>query len=309
MTIAVHDLGLIKRFNAMDIQQTKHFIKLTCHTDIQCITEHHGWTNEKAHTLPVPMQNDATYLKELETTTGPTDQHETQQLEKEMGFNYRQVIGKAIFAMTLCRIDIAQAIIKLSQYSEHPGECHYKAAKSIIVYLWHTKHEGIYYWRSEPNHDLPDEPLPQTVSHAADLEPYYQADNPTELHGCSDATWASDRQHRKSTGGIVFFFAGGAVYYQTRIHPTIAQSSTEAELQAMTDAGKAALCLRSIHEELKLEQILPTQIEVDNHAARKFSNAQQPTRCTRHIDMKDLVIMQWTEEEKILYKDVTTQSK
>ena len=77
----------------------------------------------------------------------------------------------------------------------------------------------------------------------------------------------------------------------------------------MTDAGKAALYLRSILEELKLEQILPTQIEVDNCATRQFLNAQQPTRHTRHIDMKDFVIMQWTEEEKILYKDVTTQSK
>ena len=64
----------------------------------------------------------------------------------------------------------------------------------------------------------------------------------------------------KSMGGIVFFFAGGAVYYRCRIHPTIAQSSTESELQAMTDAGKAALYLRSILEELNIEQILPIQI-------------------------------------------------
>ena len=190
-----------------------HYIKLTCHTYIQRITEHHGWTNKKAHTLPVPMRNDATHLKELETTTGPTTQEERQLLEKEMGYNYRQVIGEAIFAMTLCRVDIAPAIIKLSQYSENPVKCHYKAAKAIIVYLWHTRHEGIYYWRSTPNEDLPDEPLPKTVSQAADLEPYYQADTPTELYGCSDATWASDRQHRRSTGGIVFFFAGGAIYY------------------------------------------------------------------------------------------------
>ena len=59
--------------------------------------------------------------------------------------------------------------------------------------------------------------------------------------------------------------------------------------------------------ELKLGQILPTQIEVDNRAARQFTNAQQPTRRTRHIDMKDFVIMQWTEEERIIYKDVKSQ--
>ena len=51
------------------------------------------------------MRNDATYLKELETTTGQPTKAKKQQLEHKMGFNYRQVIGEAIFAMTLCRID------------------------------------------------------------------------------------------------------------------------------------------------------------------------------------------------------------
>jgi hypothetical protein len=35
--------------------------------------------------------------------------------------------------------------------------------------------------------------------------------------------------------------AGAAVYYGTRLQPTIAQSSTEAEFINMADAGKAAL--------------------------------------------------------------------
>ena len=41
--------------------------------------------------------------------------------------------------------------------------------------------------------------------------------------------------------------AGAAVYYQTRLQPTIiAQSSKEAKSTNMTDAGKAALYLRWI---------------------------------------------------------------
>ena len=306
MTNPVHQLGIIKRFNGMDVEQTKHFIKITCEKYITKIIEHHGWTKEPPSTKPLPMRTDASYMKDLELSTGPTDPHEQKALEKAMGFNYRQVIGECIFAMTLCRVDIAPAIIKLSQYSTNPAKCHYDAARMVMMYLWHTRSDGIYYWRPDPNPDLPDIPLPEPVSSLRDLEHYFTSENARTLHGCSDATWASDRQHRRSTGGIVFFFAGGAVYYRTRIHPTIAQSSTEAELQAMTDAGKAALYLRSILEELNLEQTTPTQIHVDNRAARQFSNAQQPTRRTRHIDMRDFVIMQWTEEEKIIYKDVAS---
>jgi hypothetical protein len=59
----------------------------------------------------------------------------------------------------------------------------------------------------------------------------------------------------------------------------------------MTDAGKAALYIRSILEEILIEQILPTQIAVDNRGARQITNAQQPTKRTRHVDMKEFVIL------------------
>ena len=72
----------------------------------------------------------------------------------------------------------------------------------------------------------------------------------------------------------------------------------------MTDAGKAALYIRSILEEIQIEQILPTQIAVDNRGARQMTNAQQPTKRTRHVDMKEFVILQWTEEEQITFEDV-----
>jgi hypothetical protein len=120
----------------------------------------------------------------------------------------------------------------------------------------------------------------------------------------SDSTWGNNCGHRRSTGGVVFLLAGGAIYYRTCIQATVAQSSTEAEFCFMTDAGKAALYIRSILEELQLEQVLPTQIAVDNRGARQLSNAQQPTKRTRHVDMKEFVILQWTEEEQITFEDV-----
>jgi hypothetical protein len=57
-------------------------------------------------------------------------------------------------------------------------------------------------------------------------------------------------------------------------------------------------------EELQIEQIQPTQITVDNRGARQMTNAQQPTKRTRHVDMKGFVILQWTEGEQITFKDV-----
>jgi hypothetical protein len=67
----------------------------------------------------------------------------------------------------------------------------------------------------------------------------------------------------------------------------------------MTDAGKAALYLRSILEELNLKQPHPRGILVDNRGACQLTNVQQPTRRTHHIDMRDFCILEWTEEEQI----------
>jgi Reverse transcriptase (RNA-dependent DNA polymerase) len=177
MTNELNDIGIIKRFNGMDIDQTRHFVKISCHTYIDKIISHHDWTNEKHHSRPIPMCNDSSYLAELELTEGPEDPAEQRRLEEQMGFNYRQVIGEAIFAMTLCRLDIAPAIIKLFQNSTNPAKCH--------------KHDGIYYWRPEPNHDLPDVKLPKTISSVAKLEEYPHLHSPTNLEGASDSTWAT----------------------------------------------------------------------------------------------------------------------
>ena len=44
--------------------------------------------------------------------------------------------------------------------------------------------------------------------------------------------------------GVNLIFAGAAIYYKTRLQPTIAQSSTEAEFVNMADAGKVALYIQ-----------------------------------------------------------------
>ena len=85
----------------------------------------------------------------------------------------------------------------------------------------------------------------------------------------------------------------------------VALSSTEAELYSMTDAGKAALYLRSLLEELGLlQQFLPTPIEADNRGARQLTNAQQPTKRTRHVHIKEFCILQWVEDDELIYKEV-----
>jgi hypothetical protein len=249
MVNVLNELGVIKRFNGLDIEQTRPYIKISTQTYINKIVEHHRWQLEKTANLPLPMRNDSTYQATLELSYVPDDVKEERELETQLGFSYCQAIEELIFAMTICRLDISPAVIKLSHYSQSPANCHYQAVKAVFVYLCATANDGIYSWQPAPREELPDVELPRTVASKE-------------------------------------------------------QSSTEAEFGFMTDAGKAALYMRSILEELQLEQVLPTQITVDNRGAQQLSNAQQPTKRTGHVDMKKFVILQWTEEDQITFEDV-----
>jgi hypothetical protein len=187
------------------------------------------------------MWNDSVYQAKLGLSYGPNNIKEQQELETQMGFIYRQAIGELIFAMTICRLDISPAVIKVSQYSHAPAKCHHQATRAVFSYLYAAKANGIYYWRPSPRLDLLQTDLPVTVASPDKLKHYMDMDDPLRTKGASDSTWGNDHQHRRSTGGIVFLLAGGAIYYWTRLQATVAQSSTEAEFGFLTDAGKAAL--------------------------------------------------------------------
>jgi hypothetical protein len=305
MQYPLNDMGLIRRFNGVDISQTRDYVKMSCEMYIDKIVIGHGWQNEPAHTIPVPMRQDSAYHAILETELRPETEEEKENLEKIMGFSYRQAIGELIFAMTVCRLDIATAVIKLSQYSANPTKAHYQAAKQVFVYLYATRERGLYYWRQQPMLELPVGPEPQLTTPPEKLQPYPQADA-TKLEGYVDTTWGADRAHRRSVTGLAFMLAGAAILYKCKYQSTTALSSTEAEFDGQADAGKAALYLRSILDELGITQNHATTIHADNNGAIQMSNAHQPTKRTRHVAIKSFAILQWTEEDLIKYEKIAS---
>jgi hypothetical protein len=154
--------------------------------------------------------------------------------------------------------------------------------------------------------DLPIAPDPTPISAPSQLYKFDYQWNALEITGSCDTTWASDRTERRSMGGIVVMLAGAAVYYRTRLQPTIAQSSTEAEFTNMADAGKAALYLRWILDEIGIIMDVPTPILADNQGAVRLANAHQPTRRTRHVEMEHFIILQWTDDKFIDFVNTST---
>ena len=81
-----------------------------------------------------------------------------------------------------------------------------------------------------------------------------------------------------------------------KYQPTIALSSTEANFVAATETGKAILYVRTILEENGLPQKNGTMLHIDNNGALNMANQQQPTKSTRHMELKQLWYNNGSEE-------------
>ena len=117
MIDSLNNLGTIRKFNRVNIDQTSSYNHLQCETYINKIVTHNRWQNIKKHVKLISMQTDTEYQTNIQLHKGPDSIKEQKQLERKMGFSYRQCIGELIYALTICIIDISIAIITLSQHS------------------------------------------------------------------------------------------------------------------------------------------------------------------------------------------------
>ena len=207
--------------------------------------------------------------------------------------------------MITCRPDISFPLIKLSQYSSNPAEAHYLAVKQIFRYLKATKSDGLYFWHNQLRPDLPELPLPTTKPSTYQTNTKHM-DSSTEMHGAVDSDWAGDSNHRRSVSGMVLRLAGGTILFKTKYQDCIATSSTEAEFTAACEAAKSILYIRSILDEIGIPQDNATQLFIDNNGALMMANAQQPTRRTKHMDIRKLVLQDWVQRDLIIMKRINT---
>ena len=121
-----------------------------------------------------------------------------------------------------------------------------------------------------------------------------------------DSDWATNTKKRTSMTGMIIMYAGGAIGYKSKFQTVIAHSSTEAEFVAACDTAKMILFYRSLMEDIGLPQNDATVLFEDNNGALLMANAQQPTKRTRHIDIKHFALLDWVEQDMIILEDIPT---
>ncbi|KAJ9552277.1 hypothetical protein OSB04_016322 [Centaurea solstitialis] len=199
----------------------------------------------------IPMQH-GIVLSKTQCPVSSQDQ------DKMKSVPYASAIGSIMYAMLCTRPDVAYSVSVTSRYQQIPGEPHWVAVKNILKYLRRTKEMFLVFGGSE------DE---------------------ISVIGYSDASFQTDRDDFRSQSGYVFTLNGGAISWKSSKQDTIADSTTEAEYIATSDAAKEVVWLRNFLSDLRVVASVSRPIDIfcDNSGAVVQAKEPREHHKSRHV--------------------------
>ena len=199
----------------------------------------------------LPMGHDVALSK----TQCPKTQDEQERMSR---IPYASAIGSIMYAMLCTRPDVSYALSMTSRYQSTPGEAHWIAVKNILKYLRRTKDLFLVYG------GLEDE---------------------LAISGYTDASFQTDRDDFRSQSGYVFCLNGGAISWKSSKQPTVADSTTEVEYIAASDAAKEAVWIRKFVGDLGVIPSVADPIELycDNNGAIAQAKEPRSHQRSKHI--------------------------
>jgi hypothetical protein len=180
--------------------------------------------------------------------------------------------------MVCSRPDIAFSVSYLARYLNCFDETHFAQALKVLHYVAQTQDLGITYSR----------------------------DSTVQPHGYSDSDWGTDIETRKSTTGYVFIMSGGAVSWKSKLQPTVALSSADAEYMALSASAQESHYLRMLCSDLHIPCEVPTVMLADNQSAIVMANNPTMTAANKHINIRHHFIRDHIKNGDITLKYVST---
>ena len=237
-----------------------------------------GLTGKEGRAPHVPMSPDLKLDKPAECDIVPYST-----------WDYRSAVGGLLYLSITSRPDIAQAVGVLSRFMSCPGEGHVAAAKQVIRYVYGTKDHGITYRRGKGNTPHQTEGLElHGYMHSRKSEMAREdVQGDSHLLGSyCDADYAGDVGTRKSTSGYGMLMSGGLICWTSKLQPTVALSTAEAETMAGVEAVKQITYLRLFLQELGHEQKGPSVVYEDNNAAISIAHGKEQSKRSKHYQIK-----------------------
>ena len=195
---------------------------------------------------------------------------------------YASAIGSIMYAMLCTRPDVSYALSRCSRYQQNPGDSHWVAVKHILKYLRRTKDMFLVFG------GLDNEEL--------------------NVKCYTDASFQTDVDDSKSQSGYVFILNGGAVSWKSSKQEVVAQSTTESEYVAASEAAKEAVWMKKFISDLGVVPAIrePLDIYCDNEGAIALSKEPRAHKRTRHIQRRFHYIRSEIENGVIRIRKVHT---
>ena len=237
------DLGPIKWFLGIEFDQKEGVITMSQAKYLLSKLEKYSLDQANPRTTPCEL---AGYDK---MSNDPIDSE----------WNYREMVGSLIYAMTCTRPDLSLVVTKLSQHLADPSQADFTMVKHVFRYIRGTLSNKLSFSKTE-----------------------------LQLIGFTDSDWTSSRDDRKSTSGHCFMMnpTGPVFLWKLRKQPTVVLSSCESEYVLLCAGMQEAVYLKRLLEELCQVSYSAIPVHCDNQGTIALSKNFTHHDRSKHIDIK-----------------------
>ena len=117
------------------------------------------------------------------------------------------------------------------------------------------------------------------------------------LQTYADADWGGDREDRKSVSGYLVMIGGAVICSASKKQNSVALSSCEAELYALTAAAAEALAVAELLRELLYGVV--ARAATDSDAARAVTGRRGAGTGLKHVELRRLCVQDWVATNRL----------
>ena len=211
----------------------------------------------------------------------------SQLLSYENATSFRSVVGMALY-LGRDRPDAIFTIKEVASRMSKPTVTALQHLRKLVGYLKQTGDIGVKLQCPQPGQGK----WKMTTENSWVLETY------------SDADWAGNKAHRKSTSCGMHFLNGNFLYGSSRTQRVVSLSSCESELHSIVSAMSDAFFVRRCIEFVLQTTIMQVHY-TDSSSARQLVNRQGVGKI-RHLSGKILWVQHKTQSGEVMLTQIPT---
>ena len=170
---------------------------------------------------------------------------------------YQSMTGSILYLAQCTRFDLSYAALQLSKACSNPAQVNMTAAKHVLRYLRGNPVLPIVYKRGQ-----------------------------FRLAAFTDSSFGANPDNGRSTTGYLFFLAGGLISYGAKTQTLTAQSTVEAEIQALSYSAREAVYISNFMTELNFKTFGSVPINSDSTGALTVAGNAMHSQRTKHVALR-----------------------